>query len=302
MCLFKKKQVKLTLPDIPIWEADWNNPEYRTIQDFMYDKNSYTDSSCVEVKPYGLHLKVLNLETPEYREHWSGNHNVYYKIGWVEFHDIFDCYGTWVFRFSTPIKPAFPAIWFLREAHPANDYFECEIITIEGNRVELLEIPNRTPGINQWLTEIDGGIIGRITNYSSGIIYLDRIPSNISLRKVCIHADSIQPEIDLMEIWGKNRTWFGYAIHWGSTFDKYDVHSVGKDVCKAEPNKEYEFAVRMTSEKYEFFLGGIKTWETSKGLSDKPLYLVINSGVLEGITALVNVPDVIIKSIKYYKL
>lgn len=289
-------------PSKPDWELFRDIPSYRVISDYMYNKNSYSSLDCVEVKDDGLHLKVINLDEPEYREHWSGNHWCYYKNGWIEIHDAFESYGTWVVRFTTPIKPAFPAVWFLREPHPSRNSFEVDTLLIEANSITLGNIPQREPKVNQWVTELNGDIIGKVVNYNMGIIYLDRDVRDIRLRSFLVCADSIQPEVDLMEIWGKNRTWFGYAVHWGSTFDKYDVNSVGTNICKAEENREYEFAVKMSPEKYEFFVDGIKTAEFIQGLSDRKLYMVINSAVLEGVKDKVNVPDLVIKSVKYYKL
>lgn len=48
-------------------------------------------------------------------------------------------------------------------------------------------------------------------------------------------------------------------------------------------------------------LDEIKTAEYTVELSDKKLYLLINTAVLEGVTENVNIPDFIIKRIRYYQ-
>lgn len=302
--LFKKFLTPI-IWETPDWEENWNNPKYQIISDYMYNKNSYTSKDCVEILSDGLHLKVENLNSPEYRSHWSGEFMCYYKIGWVEYHNIFgeSPYGTWVFNFKNPIKPAFPAIWFLREPYsPEELRFKCGVSKIENNTVKLSETPEINPGVNWWLLDIDNNVLGRIQSYdeTNKIITIDKNIENVDQTEILISGDCITPEIDLMEIWGRNRTYFGYAVHYGPSYDTYAPYVAGNNVCKAD-EIDYEFAIKFSPEKYEFFLDGIKTAEYTVGLSDKKLYLLINTAVLEGVTENVNIPDFIIKRIRYYQ-
>lgn len=309
MC--KKINIDWGTPD---WQVDWNNQSYIISQDYMYAGVSYTDNSCVKVEDNSLKLMVKKLETPEYREHWSGNFTCYWKNGWVEFHDKFESpYGTWVFNFIPPVSEnsknrVWPAIWFLREPYsPKELRYKCEssVVTNKGYKLSLIGNIPHEPKINSWVFDINNVYIGKIKNYDSvnKIITIDKkILKNYN--EIVIGYDSIIPEVDVMEILDNK---FGHTIHYGFDYDKYRKYSIGSLICTPE-NREYEFAVTITPNKYIFYIDGIKTCEFGNNItkpddglcSTQKLYLILNHSINEGIKDGNDVDDFIIKNVRYY--
>lgn len=304
--LFAKDLVKkMEWPLTSDWEINWKDQSmYDVLEDYMYDKNSYTSKDCIRVEEDGLHLKVMNLDKPEYREHWSGNHMCYYKIGKVEIHNVTDSpYGTWVVRLKTPTKPAFPAVWFLKESYPSEElWFECDVLISKQNYIVIISVPEKEIQVNQWITDENGDVLGRVTGYNATnrTISLDR-DINVDVKKILVKRDSITPEIDLMELWNNKRTEFTHSVIWGDRWNKYAKNAINNSTIKPECGKEYEFAVRMSPNKYEFFIDGVKTAEFIQGLSTRKLYMILNSAVLEGVLDRVDIEDFVIRDVKYYK-
>ena len=313
---FKKYIKAITWDDIPDWEVDWNseitNPSYIIIQDNMYNGNSYTSKDCVEIKNDGLHLKTIKLTPPEYKEHWSGKFTCYWKCGWIEFHNIFQSYGTWVFKFIPPINTnnnlkTFPAIWFLREPYPSTSKsYECDVNIISNKTFQILNIPIIKPRCNWWVLNEKNSIIGRIDTYNDDlntITLYDNI--NCSVNKIKVAVDTITPEVDVMEILGED---YGHTIHFGPSFDEYREFCVGERIGKPIKNKEIEFAVKISKNKYEFYQDGILTCVFDKNkithsehlISDQKLFLILNSAVNKEVYN-GDFPDFIITSIKYFK-
>lgn len=293
----------------PDWEEDWNNPSYVINTDFMFGGNtlsaSYISNDCVEVKSNELHLKTIKLKTPEYRSHWSGNFTCYWKSAWVDYRDnnnVKSIYGTWVFNILAPTSDMAPALWFLRPAYsPEELRFKCGVSKIENNTVTLSETPERKPGVNWWLLDIDN-VLGRIQSYdeTNKIIIIDKNIENVNQTNVLISGDCITPEVDLMEIINKK---FKHTIHYGPTYDAYRKYQIGPYMGKPIKNKEYEFAVRILPTKYEFFIDGIKTAEINDALSNQSVYPILGSAVnSKGDLTLDSIPDFIIKRMRYYKI
>jgi hypothetical protein len=299
----------------PDWEEDFQNPSYTILENFMYNNNSYVSKDAIIPQSDGLHLKVIKLNPPEYREHWSGNFTCYWKCGWVEYHNIFDSpYGTWVINFIPPISGdgegrVFPALWFLREPYsPKALRFKCGVSKINYKDIKLSETPQRTPGVNWWVLDINNNYIGRVQKYDiiRKIITLDKNIDNVNQSEIYISGDCITPEVDIMEILSDGK--FAHTIHYGPTYDEYRKYNIGSNICKPE-NREYEFAVTLYHDRYEFFIDGIKTCVLDKTkvkcgdedfVSDQKLYMILNSAVQSGVID-GNIPDFIIKRIRYYK-
>jgi hypothetical protein len=299
----------------PDWEENFQNPQYTITENFMYNNNSYTSKDSVIQQNDGLHLKVTKLNPPEYREHWSGNFTCYWKCGWVEYHNIFDSpYGTWVINFVPPISGdgkgrVFPALWFLREPYsPKALRFKCGVSKIKYKDIKLSENPERNPGVNWWVLDTNNNYLGRIQKYDpiNKIITLDKNITNVNQTEILISGDCITPEVDIMEILSDG--YFAHTIHYGPTYDAYRKYCIGSNICKPE-NREYEFAVSLYPDRYEFFIDGIKTCVLDKNkvkggdedfVSDQKLYMILNSAVQSEVRD-GNIPDFIIRRIRYYK-
>ena len=289
----------------PDWEENFTSQQYTITEDLMYNNNSYTSKDCVVNQADGLHLRAIRLSPPEYREHWSGNFPCSYKVGWVEYHNLFDPYGTWVINFIPPVgKKVFPAIWFLREPYsPKVLRFSCKVLDIKQNNIKV-ETPQRNPCVNWWVLDTNNNYLGRVQKYNTinKIITLDKNITDVNQTEILISGDCITPEVDIMEILSNG--YFAHTIHYGPTYDAYRKYSIGLDICKPE-NKEYEFAVSLYEDRYEFFIDGIKTCVFNKGtvkhddfVSDQKLYMILNSAVHDVTDG---VSDFIIKKIRYYK-
>jgi hypothetical protein len=299
----------------PDWEEDLQTPQYRIIENNMYNNNSYTSKDAVIPQDDGLHLKVIKLNPPEYREHWSGKFTCFWKCGWIEYHNIFDSpYGTWVINFIPPISDdgkdrVFPALWFLREPYsPKALRFKCGVSKIENNDIKLSETPERNPGVNWWILDTNNNYLGQVQKYDTynKIITLNKNITDINQNEILISGDCITPEVDIMEI--LHNGYFAHTIHYGPTYDAYRKYSIGENICKPE-NREYEFAVTLYHDRYEFFIDGIKTCVLDKNkvkfgdedfVSDQKLYMILNSAVHTNVRE-GNIPDFIIKRIRYYK-
>ena len=97
---------------VPDWRENFANPKFSIVENNYYAGHSYCSPDCVRIKDGKLHLKVK--QTNEIRDHWSGKQHCYWKIGWVEYHDLFPAYGTWVWKAIVP-EYSFSALWMLRK-------------------------------------------------------------------------------------------------------------------------------------------------------------------------------------------
>lgn len=293
-----------TSKDTLVWQEDFSKPSFEITQNFLYTKHSYTDSTMVSIENDGLHLKAERLDTPIVVHKWGKSQLCYWKIGWVNYQKHFNTvkYGTFVFRFIPPsTKHNFAAIWFLKHPHaPKEMQFKAKIDSLDGKLLKLKESPPYPLKINYWLLDSERNPLGRL------IQSYDSLTNTITLKEkidysdsvLYISSDHIIPEIDLMEVVKEKLT---TNIHYGYTPHKYHKHSLGAiEIVPIVKGAEYEMAVRFSKKKTEYYINGYKYYETKIGLSEEPLYFILNNGItwdiIEGVQE-----DFIIKSIKYYK-
>jgi hypothetical protein len=295
--LFKKwiTPIKFGTPD---WEEDFNNPSFEIWDQPFYSGHSYISPDCVEIDNNSLYLKVKQVY--ENVTAWGVTQFCHWKMGAIMYKNKFKdyTYGTWVFKVVLP-RNSFAAIWFLRHPHPPEEMqFECGVSWIENKTVYFTSWPEKKPGPNWWLLDMEGNVLSRIFNYdevSNSVLLHDDI--SYTGKRVKIGSDHITPEIDLMEvIHDKIR----HTIHWGFSTETYRLHGKGMDICTPDWTKEYEFALKSLPDRYEFYIDGIKTGEYTQGVYDKPIYPILNNAVhKKNFTH--SVQDFVIKSIKFYK-
>lgn len=278
----------------PSWTSDFNKKEYRVSKDFLYAGHSYTSKDCVEVKDGNLILKCKGVE-PFWKEHWSGEQVCYWKIGWVDYRDVFkQAYGTWEFDCILP-GDAWPALWLLRHRHsPEEMRFKCEVEWLSSKKIRVIDPPKRI-GVNWWLFHENNKFLAHISKVEGDILTLDRKCLTQPVTPI-IGSDHIIPEVDVMEIMTNKK--IRHTIHHGYVVHDYRLYDTGSDICKPH-KKDYKFAVTCSPDKYEFFIDGIKTAEFKVGLSSYSMYPILNNAVHKNVYS-GEVGDFVIKSMKYY--
>lgn len=295
---FKFLTEPIKFNEIPDWEENWKKPSYEIHEDFLYAGHSYCSKDCVEQKENALHLKVL--PTNEFREHWSGSQHCLWKIGWVNYQNIFPAYGTWVWEVNLPPN-TFCALWFLRPSYPSKTLRESVTVNkIENNNIiyynENTKIKFR---VNCWVL-IDGNKPIRIKSIENNKIILRESLPNVNFNKFILAYDSITPEIDIMELLYKNK--IAHTIHYGDSDVKYTTSGQTTSLGKPNFHETYEFAVKVSPTKYEFYINGYKTGIMKVGLSEEPINVILNSAMhSRDKDNTVKISDFIIKSFKFYK-
>lgn len=295
---FQKCIKPISFDSAPDWQENFNNPEFKVVDGNFFAGHSYFSKDCVEVKNGELYLKIES--SIEYREHWGEYQQCFWKIGKVEYHDMFPAYGTWVWKAIVP-ENSFSALWMLRPGYcPEETKFKCRCTQLGLNKIYLYNLPKHEPKPNMWVYDELGSYIGRIDKYDSSlhILKLRDFDGIYKGNYIYIGQDAITPEVDVMELLNNGK--FGHTLHYGFDYDIYAPKGSQSRVKVKDHNKVYEFAVTVSPEQYRFYIDGYLTGVMRTGLSNQPLNPIMNSAV-HSANFDVCPNDFIIKEFKFYE-
>jgi hypothetical protein len=296
---FQKCIKPIQFPPVPDWKENFDNPQFSIVENNFYAGHSYCSKDCVEIKEDGLHLKVQ--ATDENRFHWDRWQQCSWKIGWVEYHDMFPAYGTWVWKAIVP-ENSFSALWMLRKRYcPSETRFKCRVYGVNPDELYLMEVPmyNLTP--NMWVYDQYNQYLGRVHSYDSisrVLIIKDHDHARYSEDYVFIGQDAITPEVDIMELLNNGK--FGHTLHYGFEYGKYATDGSGTQLKAKNLQSEHEFAVVISPDKYKFYIDGYFTGIMKTGLSPEPINVIMNNAV-HSANFTTKPEDFIIKEFKYYE-
>ena len=260
----------------PSWTADFTEAK-KSRGDFyanhtvtLYENTEIDNDGNLHLysKPYG---KVYYFwDKPRYCD-WS--------TGWVDFRDTHQAiYGTWEVKMKLP-KKGWPAFWLLRERHSVEEtQINCDILPLsKGERIiHLNSITKNKLRVNLWVF-YENEFIGYINELGENTIVLDRKLNKDISGSIKIGMDHIVPEVDIMEM-------FSYGIrntvHFGYVWDEYVSDgrtAMVLNKSKIDFDKVYSFAVEITPEYYQYYIDGIPSFKTKKGIVNQPLYVILNN-------------------------
>lgn len=281
----------------PSWIADFNNANIS--EGDLYAGHTIRLKENVEIDSLGY----LHLYTKPYNEiyhNWWGSKFCNWSTGWVDFRDTHqEVFGTWEVEMKLP-NGGWPAFWLLHERHSVPEtQIQVDVINAEkGSRIIHFNCePENKLRVNLWCF-YRNEFIGHIHGITETGIILDRTLETDISDSIAIGMDHIIPECDIMELFpGGIRN----TLHYGYTWDKYRANEKGAYVVrKPDLNKIYKFAVTVSKDGYQFYVDGYKSFFTSKGVVDEPLFMILNNAKQKDeLTG--EATEMIVYKLNYYK-
>ncbi len=296
---FQKCIKPIKFPPVPDWKENFDIPQFSIVENNFYAGHSYCSKDCVEIKEDGLHLKVQS--TDEYRFNWDRWQQCSWKIGWVEYHDMFPAYGTWAWKAIVP-ENSFSALWMLRRGYcPEETKFKCRMYGVNPDELYLREKPLYEPKPNMWVYDKYNQYLGRVFDYcpiSRVLTIKDHDHTKYEEDYILIGQDAITPEVDVMELLNNGK--FGHTLHYGFDYDIYAPKGSAVQLKAKNLQLEHEFAVVISPDKYKFYIDGYLTGIMKTGLSPEPVNVIMNSAV-HSANFTIQPEDFIIKEFKFYE-